>query len=165
MMLKLQTTYKLPNKTYLVSLTRLVLLILTISLVFYIPFNKSMPFSNLFIIFGVLIGIPAFLLTALRILSASFMISENSITINSGIIIRQSKSIPFNTVQNVSCKAGPVLAQFNLSSVEIWTSSPSQITVRNGRSEASPTSVLTLEKDDANWLKDLITNKSTTGTN
>lgn len=160
-MLKLQTTYKLPNKTYLVSLTRLVLLVLGISLVFYIPFNKSMPFSNLFIIFGVLIGIPAFLITALKILSISFLVNENSITINSGIIIRQSKSIPFNTVQNVSCKEGPVLSQFNLSSVEIWTSSPSQITIRNGRSESNPTSVLTLEKDDAHWLKDLITNNKT----
>ena len=160
-MLKLQTTYKLPKKTYLVALTRLVLLLLGISFVFYIPFGKSMPFTNLFIIFGVLLGIPAFLITALKIASASFLINENSITINSGIVIKQSKSIPFNTVQNVSCKAGPVLAQFNLSSVEIWTASPSQITMRNGRSEASPTSVLTLEKEDAHWLKDLITNSKT----
>lgn len=161
-MLKLQTTYKLPNKTYLAVLTRLVLLLLGISLVFYIPFSKSMPFINLFIIFGVIFGIPAFLIAALKISSASFLINENSITINSGIVIKQSKSIPFNTVQNVSCKAGPVLAQFNLSSVEIWTTSPSQLTIRNGRSDASPTSVLTLEKDDARWLKDLITNSKTT---
>ena len=160
-MLKLQTTYKLPNKVYLAVLVRLILLILAISFVFYIPFNKSMPFSNLFIIFGVLIGIPSFLITSLKVSSYSFILNENSITINSGIIIKQSKSIPFNTVQNVSCKAGPVLAQFNLSSVEIWTASPSQITIRNGRSETSPTNVLTLEKDDAHWLKDLITNTNT----
>jgi membrane protein YdbS with pleckstrin-like domain len=90
----------------------------------------------------------------------SYEISEHTITVNSGILFRQYETIDFGRVQTMDNERGPLLWFFGLTMVEIWTASADQIsfTVGNKSAEARPRpdTVLILEKDDAQALKDFI---------
>ena len=88
-----------------------------------------------------------------------FTIDENKITINSGILVKRSKSIAFNKVQNIENVKGILRQMFGLSTVRIWTSSASQINVRKAQSENKPDGALTLETVNADWLKNYILDK------
>lgn len=87
----------------------------------------------------------------------SYTVSENKIIINSGILIKKSQSIPFSSVQNVNNSRGPISTIFGASRINIWTASPSQIQISNGRSHNGPSGSLLLDRDDAEWLKEYIT--------
>ena len=101
-------------------------------------------------------------------LTFSFMVSEQGITINSGVLFRSSRTIDFNKVQNVDNTRGPLQMMFGLTGVNIWTASQDQLrfsTVTIGgiprtRASARPDGKLYLSGQDADYLKDYIAKKS-----
>jgi uncharacterized membrane protein YdbT with pleckstrin-like domain len=89
----------------------------------------------------------------------TFVVDDNKLTINSGIIIKISKSIAFDKVQNVSSIQSLLCRLFGLSILRIWTASPSQIEIRRERSENRPDGILWLNYSDSEWLKNFILDK------
>ena len=80
----------------------------------------------------------------------SFVVQEDKITLNYGIIIKHSDTISFRNMQNVKNFRGIIDQLFGLSKVSIWTASPEQ------NHERKPDGRLILLRLDADWLKDFI---------
>jgi uncharacterized membrane protein YdbT with pleckstrin-like domain len=100
----------------------------------------------------------------------SFIVADQSITINSGVVVKRSKTIDFNKVQNVNNVRGPLQMIFGLAQVDLWTASQDQISFStvsygNGRTgtrmQAKPEGRLYLLKQDAEDLKNVIAQKGT----
>jgi uncharacterized membrane protein YdbT with pleckstrin-like domain len=139
---------KLPEKIKPYWLTKIILLLL--------PF---LFFPPAFLILIIFLGLPLFLYLLLWYECFNFIIEENKITINSGIIIKRSKSIPFGTIQKVENIQGIMHRLFGLSRINIWTSSPEQIRTHKGTSIHRPDGRLDLLLEDGEWLNNFILDK------
>jgi len=148
-MINLNTPTQLPAKLKWYWLTKIIILILLPSL-FWHP---------LFWVLVIFFGLPIFFYLLFFYNSFSFTVEDNKITINSGIIIKNSKSIPFNTIQNVENIRGILHGIFGISKVNIWTSSPEQIRTYKGSTSHKPDGSLELTIEDSDWLKNFILDK------
>jgi membrane protein YdbS with pleckstrin-like domain len=84
--------------------------------------------------------------------SLSFVLTDKSISISSGVLFRNSSTIRFDRIQDVRVLRDPLHLVLGLSSVAIWTASPDQ---RVGNTKR-PDGLLVLEVDEAEWLKDYL---------
>jgi len=148
-MINLNTPTQLPSKIKWYWFTKIIILIL-LPTIFWHP---------LFWILTIFFGLPIFVYLLLFYNSFNFIVEDNKITINSGIIIKKSKSIPFSIIQNVENVRGLLHRIFSLSRVNIWTSSPEQIKVYKGSTTHKPDGDLDLVVDDGEWLKNFILDK------
>src|SRR5580658_380494 len=82
----------------------------------------------------------------------SFVVTDRNITINSGVLQRNSNTIRFDRIQDVNTSRDPLHMLLGLTSVSIWTASPDQ---RVGNSKR-PDGLIVLEADDADWLRDYV---------
>jgi len=155
-MINLNTENKLPEKLKSYCLTELALVIFLLSLAFM---AMGIKIWTSFFWLSIFVGLPVYLYLLVSYGAIKFVVDENKITINSGILLKRSKSIAFNKVQNIENVKGLLRQQFGLSTVKIWTSSPSQIKIRKAESENRPDGTLTLEDSDADWLKNYILDK------
>jgi len=144
-MINPNTPTQLPSKVKLYWLTKILLLLL--------PF---LFFPPAFLILVIFLGLPVSLYLLLYYNSFTFIIEDTKITINSGVVIKRSKSIPFNIIQNVENVRGIFHRIFGLSNVNIWTSSPEQIKAYKGSTVHKPDGSLDLLIDDGEWLKNFI---------
>jgi membrane protein YdbS with pleckstrin-like domain len=86
----------------------------------------------------IVFGIPAalFILAALYWIlyynMFSFVVTEGSISITSGVLFSSTKTTDFRAVQDVATKRGPLLMIFGLGILQGFTSSPDQIRVSGG---------------------------------
>jgi membrane protein YdbS with pleckstrin-like domain len=62
----------------------------------------------------------------------SFTITDQSVSITSGILFSQTKTTDFRAVQDIATKRGPLLMIFGLGVLQGFTSSPDQIRVTSG---------------------------------
>ncbi len=156
-MMNLNTKLQYPPKVkwYIITKISLILLLITI------PFSLGGRdvWQGVFWFLAIFIGIPAISYKLLFYKSVSFLLEDNKITISYGIIAKKSDSIPFSNVQNANCVSGLMRRMFGLSTLNMWTASPLQISVRNQRSEHKPDGMLILMADDAEWLRNYITKK------
>lgn len=150
-MIALNQKIKLPWSTRFYGLAWLFILLLGITFVFSLggAGAEAFNYGGRFMIF-----IAVWLL--LDYASVSYIVSEKIITINSGILIKKSKSIPFDGVQNINNGRGLVAMIFGVSKINIWTASVGQIHITNGNSQNKPAGSLLIGRDDAEWLKDYI---------
>lgn len=155
-MININTENKLPEKLRWYYLTELALVIFLLSFVFM---ATGIKIWTSFFWLSIFVGLPVYLYLLVSYGAIKFVVDENKITINSGILLKRSKSIAFNKVQNIENVKGLLRQQFGLSTVKIWTSSPSQIKIRKAESENRPDGTLTLENSDADWLKNYILDK------
>ncbi len=137
--------------------TNLVLLILVLTIVFSMAGNSS--FFGVLIFLLIVLGLPAYIYIIVMYNYSSFVISENNITINSGVMVKRSKSIPFNNIQSINCKQGLMMGFFGITNFDIWTSSQSQLNINNGNTVNKPDGNLVLTSEDAEWLRGFITYK------
>ena len=156
-MINLNTESKLPGKLKLYYLVKLVLIVLLLSLPFMLMGSKV--WAPFFWMIAIFIGLPIYLFLLIDFSAFKFTVDENKITINSGVLVKRSKSIAFNKVQNIENVKGILRQMFGLSTVRIWTSSVSQISVHKAESENKPDGALTLETANADWLKNYILDK------
>lgn len=160
-MINFNTPNKLPSKIRWYWLTKIIILIFLISFLFSLPFsliNKNI-LSTLFKILIIFIGFPVFSYLLLYYNSLTFVVENTKITINSGVIIKHSKSIPFNIIQNVENVRGILHRIFGISRVKIWTASPEQIQAYKGSTIHKPDGILDLSIEDGDWLKNFILEK------
>lgn len=109
----------------------------------------------------IIIGIIIPFWSILWYMTFSYIVADQNVTINSGVLFRQSKVIDFNKIQNVDNTRGPIQMMFGLTSVNIWTASEDQF-VRSGRNTVMrPEGRLYLSIQDAEDLKGFMTTKGT----
>jgi membrane protein YdbS with pleckstrin-like domain len=84
--------------------------------------------------------------------SLSFVLTDKNISINSGVLFRNSCTIRFDRIQDVRVMRDPLHLILGLRSVAIWTASPDQ---RVGNAKR-PDGSLVLEADEADWLKEYL---------
>jgi len=145
---------KLPLSLKWYALVKIALLFFIFSLIF-IVFSKSIWLYIFFFLF-ILFGLPVWIYLMLSLKFISFVITENTITISSGIFFKNSKTISFDKIQNCDTSEGILSKMFNLSKINIWTASPSQIHIERGNSSNKPEQFLWLNVEDAHWLKNFI---------
>jgi len=156
--MNLNITLKMPNKVKFYYLIKLILLTLFAFFLFSLLGGRTFGaiMTWLMVIF---INIPVFIYLLLDYMNFSFIVKDNDIIVNSGILIKRSKLIPFDKIQNIDLKSGPLMRLFGLTRVNIWTSSPAQIRIRNKQSEHTPESFITLYTEDATWLQNFMSHK------
>jgi membrane protein YdbS with pleckstrin-like domain len=149
------SAFAIEAKYYL--LANLLMFIFFLSVAFSL--SGSSNFFKIFLAIAVILGLPFYIYIILLYRSWSFLVDENSITINSGIIVKKSKIIPFDKVQNISQKQGIIMGMFGITNFDIWTSSPSQININKGQTSNKPDGNLVLTTEDAEWLQRFMTSK------
>ncbi len=82
----------------------------------------------------------------------SFVVTDRNLTIDSGVLSRTSNVIRYDRIQDVSTRRDPLHALLGLKSVDIWTASPDQFAGSRRRPEGH----LVLDTDDADWLRDYL---------
>jgi membrane protein YdbS with pleckstrin-like domain len=84
--------------------------------------------------------------------SLSFVLTDKSISISSGVLFRNSCTIRFDRIQDVRVVRDPLHLLLGLRSVAIWTASPDQRVGNSKRADG----LLVLDADEADWLKDYL---------
>ncbi|MFZ3074258.1 MAG: PH domain-containing protein [Minisyncoccales bacterium] len=156
-MINLNTKEKMPGKIKAYYFVKLILFIFLFSLVF-MPLGSKV-WTSVFWLMAIFIGLPIYLILLVDYSAFNFILEEGKITLNSGVIVKRSKTIAFDKVQNVESVSGILRRMFGLSTVEVWTSSASQINVHKAESENAPDGRLTLQTPNAEWLKNYILDK------
>lgn len=154
-MLPLNSINKLPSNLKWYVLTKLLLILLLVSLLFLSSNNWISITWSLFVLFV----LPIWIYNVLTFKFTSYTITENLITINSGIFFKRSLTIPFDNIQNSDCSRGPLSTLFDLSKIKIWTASPSQVHIQKGNSINVPEGELWVGTSTANAIKDYILSK------
>ncbi len=157
-MINLSTSIKLPIKTFWYFVAKRILIISFISFLILIPSSEK-HFFSIFIPLVIFIGTPFFIKDYIYYNFTNFFIENNKITINSGLINKKSNFIVFDKIQTIKIKAGLIARFFGLSKIEIWTSSPSQIIIKDQKTENEADGILFLKNEDARWLKSFILEK------
>lgn len=89
----------------------------------------------------------------------SFMVNDNELVFNYGILVKHSKNVMLAKIQNVNVGQGMLEANFGIKSIRIWTASQEQISNRNKEINVTPAVVLHLKNEDVESFKSLL-NKS-----
>ena len=148
-------TTQLPKILKWYVFTKIVLALFLVSILLI-----AMPnWSNLFFSMLVFIGLPIWIYKVLSYKFTTFLLNDNSLTINSGILFKSSLTIPFKQVQNSTSSRGPLSNLFSISKLNIWTASVSQIQISKGNSNNRPDGQLWLSTDQAILIKGYILNR------
>lgn len=110
------------------------------------------------VVFG-LFGIPIFIYLYLSYKNFSYIIDDDKITTYTGILSKRTKTISFNTIQNVETDSGIISRIFKIAEINIWTSSPSQIEINRGDSNNKPDISFYLSIEDSGKVRDIIYKK------
>ena len=153
----LNTELKLPSKLIWFVATQLLIVAFVIAL-FVALLGGLSAGVGVFFTFVVLF-VPLWFYQLVAFKCVSFTVTDATLTVNSGILIKSSNAISFAQIQNISNTKGPLAAMFGLSKMNVWTASPSQIRVTKGETEHKPTGMLWLETTNAEWMKNFILEK------
>jgi membrane protein YdbS with pleckstrin-like domain len=82
----------------------------------------------------------------------SFILTDQSVTIDSGILVQKSRVIRFDRIQDVEARRSALHMLLGLKSVAIWTASLDQIRGNSRR----PDGLIVLEAASADWLADFL---------
>jgi uncharacterized membrane protein YdbT with pleckstrin-like domain len=115
----------------------------------------------------ILVGIGVLVYLFLFYLLYTYTVTDHSITIDSGVIFRDSRTIDFKQIQSVDSTRGPIQMLLGVTSVNIWTASPDQMHLSvhqgTGTSDVStlvdPDALLVLQSGLAEELRSRILNK------
>lgn len=89
----------------------------------------------------------------------SFIVNDNELIFNYGILVKHSKNIALSKIQNVNVGQGMLEASFGIKSIKIWTASQEQISSRDKEIDVMPSVVLHLKNEDVESFRSLL-NKS-----
>ncbi len=157
-MINLNIPHKIPKKVLLYYLLKFIVLTICFLIVLSI-FNALEIGVSLILMLIFFIFIPAFFVLYLRYLNFFFTVKEDGIAIKSGILVKKSKLIPSNSIQNIELRSGILMRLLQLTRINFWTSSPAQIKIRNKNSQHTPDSSFILFTKDAIWLQEFMLNK------
>ncbi|HEY2678133.1 MAG TPA: PH domain-containing protein [Steroidobacteraceae bacterium] len=85
----------------------------------------------------------------------AFLLTNKTLTTVGGYFFQSSSTFRFDKIQDIDTLRGPVHALLGLKTVAIWTASPDQFARKNKRPDAR----ILLDADDADWLRDHLSNQ------
>lgn len=153
-MIKVNETTKFTPRSKYYLFTKILLIITLLSIIFSISGDAN--FFAVFSFLAVIFGLPFFIFISLTYNSWSFLVDENNIIINYGILVKKSKMIPFDKIQSINRRQGILMGFFNITNIDIWTSSPNQFDIQDGKSSNKPDGNIVLTNEDADWLQRFI---------
>jgi len=156
-MININVANQMPQRVKLYYLAR-ILIIFLVPCLFLLPYGKNYWLSALVFLI-IIIGLPIYIVLLVDYAFFKFIVDENKITVNSGMIIKHSKTIPFDRIQNIESVRGLLSQLFGLAKIKIWTASPSQIEIKKGVSENKPEGVFILKTLDTEWFKNFVSDK------
>lgn len=90
----------------------------------------------------------------------TFTLFPDHMTIKSGVVFQNEKTVNFNDVQSSNAALGPLLAMFGLRIVKAFTSSPEQLIITSGKNGSStrhvPDLQIIIEKESADQIIGII---------
>lgn len=162
----MQTKLPASTLTYMLTARIIFTVIVFIACFFIIQNNADATLNPLFINGGILVlGCIAIIHSILYYNLFSYGVTSSNITINSGIIFRESKTVDFIKIQNINNVRGPLLMLFGLTELQIWTASPSQMSYtmvssngqRNVAPRPKPEATLIITKEQAESIRATLT--------
>jgi len=104
--------------------------------------------------FFVFFGFPVYFIICFRLKNFSFVITDTTLDIKSGILTKHTETIPFSSIQNVVESTGVLMRLFRISKVKIWDAS-----IKSSDRGQSATAEVILEKNDVEVFKAMILNR------
>ena len=152
-MIEINTQSQLPRMVKRLVLLKLFIAFSLISFLGFMSGNNDV--GAFFFFLWILFGLPVYIFKALVYKNTSFLVTENTISINTGILIKKSVTIPFNRIQNINCEQGILERLLNLKRLNIWTASASQMNADVTKNYSSA-GHLVLLKEDAEALQKIM---------
>jgi membrane protein YdbS with pleckstrin-like domain len=156
-MIQKNVSLKLPQAVLYYRIISLVIISVIIAVfTYFVPQTTS---------YSVFIGVGFLVLTVvyaiIYLVTYSYTVSDDSITINSGVLFKDSKTVNYNDLQNMQVKRGPLLMAFGLADVQGFTSSPGQLVISSSGRGGTNTTVkpdveIVLTTEDANELAQMM---------
>jgi uncharacterized membrane protein YdbT with pleckstrin-like domain len=153
-MIEINTVNKIPTKTYLYSLTKLILFLSVPALLLSSVDNTPNTFFNFLFMFFVLFGLAIYFIIWLRLKNFSFVITDTTLDVKSGILTKNTETIPFSSIQNIVESTGVLMRLFGISKLKIWDAS-----IKSSDRGQSATAEVILEKNDVEVFKIMILNR------
>ena len=143
--LKIGFENKVPKRA---SLDTIIALFITDLILYWVISIANKDFATGFFWFIIIyIGIPVFLYRYIKLQRISYVLESDKITINKGILMKNSNTINYNLITNINIERSIGARIFGLSNVLLVTAN------------AFSAAWVTLKKDDAEWLKNYILEK------
>ncbi|MFA6282412.1 MAG: PH domain-containing protein, partial [Candidatus Omnitrophota bacterium] len=145
--LKIGAINKIPKRA---SLDVLVALFITDLILYWVISIVNNEFATVFFWFVMIyIGIPCYLVDYIKTQRVSYVVERDKITINKGVIVKNSNTINFNLITNVAIRRNVFARATGLSNVFLITAN------------AFAGGILILNRENAEWLKNYILNNRT----
>lgn len=125
---------------------------------FSVPFSGNYWFT-FFLLASIFVGIPYMFYILLYYYNTSFTFDNDKIVKRSGIIIKSSSAIHFNKIQNIDLKSDLLMRFFQMTLINIWTASQSQLSMSEDRKNVKPEIYLFLDTPEAEELRTFIIDK------
>ena len=145
-------SYKLPKEVLAFHLFRVSLIWLVGVLpTWFLSRDWKLTLTLALILF--ILGSIIFFISYLEYYYFSIEVGADSLTVKSGIIIKNIKTIAFRSIQSVDVSYDPIIQAFSLVLVKVWTSSPQQLNLQAGESSNRPEFTFYLSREEAEALK------------
>lgn len=107
--------------------------------------DKFFAISSLYLVLAVL----AYSFISLIYSFWFYMVNENSIVLYTGVFIKKSKIIPFESISSIEERQGPIMAIFGIKSLKVWTASPAQASLNKASFAPTPDIGIIFNNNDA----------------
>lgn len=154
-MIKIGEINKLPVSAGRYKILKLILSLILISLPLIILMGSKSWFTFLWSV-GLILVLPISIWILLDTKTNTFLIDNNKLEVNWGILFKKTRTIMLKAVQNIKIEKGLLASMCGVWVINIWTASPSQVRRTDKEDINRPDGVLILTKEDARWLEEFI---------
>lgn len=132
--------------------------VIKVAILFLIPymFFSLFHWQGFIVFLFIVIGIPVMIREWLYVNTFNFQLNDNGVIINSGIIFKKTKTIPYSSTQTINIGRGLLRKWMGIATVNIWTASPNQLNVKTMN---TPDGWVILSIEDAEWMSNFILSK------
>lgn len=152
--IKLNEPINLPKRFESYMLLYMFCLMFSLSL--FVSFGYEEKFLGFLLTF-IILGSLGYLYIYFLYESITYIVTNNSLTVNSGIFIKRSKTILFDTIQTMEFTSGILMTMFGIVDFKIKITSPSNININRGQISKFSDASLVLTRSEVNKLTQFIT--------
>lgn len=151
-------SYKLPKSVLAFYLFKIIIVfLLGIVPTWFLSHDLKLTLSLALILF--ILGLIIFFVYYLEYYYFSLEVGSDSFTVRSGVIVKNIKTISFNSIQSIDISYDPLIQVFDLVIVRVWSSSPQQFNLTAGDSRNRPDFAFYMSRIEAENLKQKVVNK------
>ena len=121
--MKLDSMERQPTGAYYARLLKVSLILLAISAFMGIAMQNFYEFTTFLIVLGLCVGVPYAIYQKLRYNNYRYCVSQDKITVEAGIITKNTNAILFNLIRDVNVNEPIFLRVFDLAKLQFTTPS------------------------------------------